>query len=42
MFGENSFGGDFFDSIFQFEIADQISKGTGLGVAEQIYKTING
>lgn len=42
LFGENSFGGDFFDSIFQFEIANQISKGTGLGVAEQIYKRLTG
>jgi soluble lytic murein transglycosylase-like protein len=42
MFGEDSFGGDFFDSIFQFEISDQISKGTGLGVAEQIYKRLTG
>lgn len=42
MFGEESFGGDFFDSIFQFEIADKISKGNGLGVAEQIYKKLTG
>lgn len=42
MFGENSFGGDFFDSIFQFEIANQMSKGTGLGVAEQIYRRLTG
>jgi soluble lytic murein transglycosylase-like protein len=42
MFGEDSFGGDFFDSIFQFEIANQMSKGTGLGVAEQIYNRLTG
>lgn len=42
MFGENSFGGDFFDSIFEFEIAEQMSNGTGLGVAEQIYKRLTG
>lgn len=42
MFGENNFGGDFFDSIFQNEIADQISKGTGLGVAEQIFQRLTG
>ena len=42
LFGENNFGGDFFDSIFQFEIANQISKGTGLGVAGQIYKKLTG
>ena len=42
MFGENNFGGDIFDSIFQNEIADQMSKGTGLGVADQIYKRLTG
>ena len=42
MFGENNFGGDIFDTIFQSEIADQISNGTGLGVAEQIYKKLTG
>ncbi len=42
MFGESNFGGDFFDSIFQFEIADKISNGTGLGVADQIYKRLTG
>jgi Rod binding domain-containing protein len=42
MFGENNFGGDFFDSIFQNEIADQISKGTGLGVADQIFQRLTG
>ncbi|MBP9119275.1 MAG: murein transglycosylase [Ignavibacteriales bacterium] len=42
MFGEDSFGGDFFDSIFQYEIADKISQGTGLGVADEIYKRLTG
>jgi soluble lytic murein transglycosylase-like protein len=42
MFGEESFGGDFFETIFQSEIADKISNGTGLGVAEQIYKRLTG
>jgi len=42
MFGENNFGGDIFDSIFQNEIADQMSKGTGLGVADQIYRRLTG
>jgi soluble lytic murein transglycosylase-like protein len=42
MFGEESFGGDFFDSIFQYEIADKISQGTGLGVADEIYKRLTG
>ncbi len=42
MFGESSFGGDFFNSIFQFELADKISEGSGLGVASQIYKRLTG
>lgn len=42
LFGEESFGGDFFESIFQFEIANQIAKGKGLGVADMIYKNITG
>uniref|UniRef100_A0A832DGN8 Murein transglycosylase n=1 Tax=Ignavibacterium album TaxID=591197 RepID=A0A832DGN8_9BACT len=42
LFGDESFGGDFFESIFQFEIANQISKGKGIGVADMIYKNITG
>ncbi|MCX8106340.1 MAG: transglycosylase SLT domain-containing protein [Ignavibacterium album] len=42
LFGEENFGGDFFESIFQYEIANQISKGKGLGVADMIYKKITG
>lgn len=42
LFGEENFGGDFFESIFQYEIANQISKGKGLGVADKIYKKITG
>ncbi len=42
MFGENSFGGDFFDSIFQFEIASKMSQGKNLGIAESIYQKMTG
>ncbi len=42
LFGEESYGGDFYDSIFETEIADHISKGKGLGVAEIIYKKLTG
>lgn len=42
LFGDESFGGDFFESIFQFEIANHIAKGKGLGVADMIYKNIMG
>jgi Rod binding domain-containing protein len=41
-FGEESFGGDFYDSIFNSEIADHISSGKGLGVAGMIYKKLTG
>jgi len=43
MFGDDSgTGGDFFDSIFQFEIASKFSEGKGLGVADMIYSKITG
>ena len=42
LFGENSFGGDFFDSIFQFEIASKMSQGRNFGVAESIYQKMTG
>ena len=42
MFGENSFGGDFFDSIFQFELASKMSEGKGIGIADQIFRSITG
>ncbi len=42
MFGEENFGGDFFESVFQYEIANHISKGKGLGIADMIYRKITG
>lgn len=42
MFGEEGFGGDYFESIFQQEIATHMSKGKGLGVADMIYQKITG
>ncbi|MCK5086260.1 MAG: transglycosylase SLT domain-containing protein [Melioribacteraceae bacterium] len=42
MFGENSFGGDYFDSIFETEIASFISENNSLGLANMIYKKIMG
>lgn len=41
-FGEESYGGDYFDSIFTMELASQISKGSKLGLAEQIYQKVTG
>jgi soluble lytic murein transglycosylase-like protein len=40
--GEESYGGDFFDTIFQQQISSQMSKGKGLGVAEMLYKKLTG
>lgn len=43
MFGDESgLGGDFFDSIFQYEIASKFSEGKGLGAADMIYSKITG
>lgn len=42
MFGSESYGGDSFESIFQFEIANKMSKGKGLGIANMIYKKLTG
>jgi Rod binding domain-containing protein len=41
-FGEESYGGDFFDTIFENEIASQISNNKSLGIAEMLYKKITG
>lgn len=41
-FGEGSYGGDYFDSIFTMELAKHISNNTGLGLAEQIYQKVTG
>ena len=42
LFGEESFGGDYFDTIFETEMASHISKSKSLGVAEMIYKNVIG
>ncbi len=40
MFGDDSFGGDIFDSIFENGIASEVSKGKGIGIADFIYKEL--
>jgi len=40
MFGEESFGGDVLDTIFEQEIAKHMSKGKGLGIAQMLYQKI--
>ena len=43
MFGSEGFGGDYFDSIFESELASQMSKsGKGFGIAQSIYKKVTG
>ncbi len=40
LFGEESFGGDVYSTIFENEIASEISKGKGIGIADFIYKKL--
>jgi len=42
MFGENSLGGDYFDSIFENELASYISKSKGLGISDILYRKLTG
>jgi Rod binding domain-containing protein len=42
MFGENSLGGDYFDTIFESEFASYISKSKGLGISDLLYKKLTG
>jgi soluble lytic murein transglycosylase-like protein len=42
LFGENSFGGDFFDTIFEQKIASFISEKNSLGMAEMMFKKLTG
>lgn len=42
LFGEESFGGDVLDTLFESEMSSYISKSRGFGVAEAIYERITG
>ena len=42
MFGDDSFGGDYYDTIFQNQIASYISKNQSLGIASMLYKKLTG
>lgn len=42
MFGENSLGGDYFDTIFESELASYISHSKGLGISALLYKKLTG
>jgi Rod binding domain-containing protein len=40
LFGDDSFGGDYFQSIFENEIASKVSEGKGIGISDLIYKKL--
>src|SRR5512133_1840322 len=40
--GEESFGGDYFDMIFQQGMASKFSEGKGLGIAEILFQKLTG
>jgi len=40
MFGDESYGGDVLDTVFETEIAKHMTKGKGMGVAQVLYKKI--
>ncbi|MBZ0182622.1 MAG: transglycosylase SLT domain-containing protein [Melioribacteraceae bacterium] len=42
MFGENNYGGDVFDSLFQMEIASHMTESKSLGIAKQIFEKVTG
>ena len=42
LFGEENFGGDMLDTLFEQEIAGYMTKSNGLGIAEMVYKKITG
>lgn len=42
LFGENSYGGDMFDTIFENEIAMHMTENKGLGIADMIFKKMTG
>ena len=42
MFGKEGYGGDILDTVFQNEIASNITKTKGLGIADVLFKKITG
>lgn len=42
MLGEEGYGNDMFDTIFEQQIASQISRSKSMGIAEAIYKKVTG
>lgn len=42
LFGEESLGGDYYQSIFETEMARHISNGKGIGIADFLYRKLSG
>jgi Rod binding domain-containing protein len=42
LLGENGYGNDVFDTVFENELANKITESKGLGIAESIYKRMTG
>jgi len=42
LFGKDNYGGDVLDVLFETEIANYITESKGMGVADQIYRSITG
>jgi Rod binding domain-containing protein len=42
LFGKDNYGGDVLDVLFETEISKHITESQGMGVADQIYKSITG
>ena len=42
LLGENGYGNDVFDTVFENELANKITDSKGLGIAESIYKRMTG
>jgi Rod binding domain-containing protein len=40
--GSESFGGDYFDMIFQQQMASKFTEGSGLGIAEMLFQKLTG
>ena len=38
MFGDESYGGDVLDTVFETELAKQMTKGKGVGIAQMLYQ----
>jgi soluble lytic murein transglycosylase-like protein len=42
LFGKDSYGGDYFQSIFEMQLGDYIARNKSLGIAKQIYRNVTG